>query len=118
MYFHSLFTVQVVGQVLPAWMCSLHCSLWDGMAIGSSALKERLVPASSCQFLLAPPWACHLGFRGGTRGRKAHMSELWLLDLSPLQENYLYLKEQLSEVCSRHGERVLDTPHNPISLGG
>ena len=30
----------------------------------------------------------------------------------------MYLKEKLSEVCSRHSERVLDTPHNPISLGG
>ena len=34
-----------------------------------------------------------------------------------LQENYSYLREKLSQVCAKHGERVLDTPHNPISLG-
>jgi O-phospho-L-seryl-tRNASec:L-selenocysteinyl-tRNA synthase len=33
------------------------------------------------------------------------------------KENYAYVKEKLSEVCGRHGERVLDTRHNPISLG-
>lgn len=36
---------------------------------------------------------------------------------SVVQENYAYLKEKLSEVCGRHGERVLETRHNPISLG-
>lgn len=34
-----------------------------------------------------------------------------------MQDNYVYLKEKLSEVCGRHGVRVLDTRHNPISLG-
>lgn len=34
-----------------------------------------------------------------------------------LQENYIYLKEKLIEVCVKHGERVLETSHNPISLG-
>ena len=86
---------------------------WDGYR---QLCTQRKV--SSCQFLPGPTLGLPLGFQGGTRGCKAHMSELWLLDLSPLQENYLYLKERLSEVCSRHGERVLDTPHNPISLGG
>ena len=34
-----------------------------------------------------------------------------------LQENYGYLKEKLGEVCAKHGERVLETGHNPISIG-
>lgn len=36
---------------------------------------------------------------------------------SVVQENYSYLKEKLGEVCAKHGERVLETSHNPISLG-
>ena len=38
-------------------------------------------------------------------------------DLLSMQENYKYLKEKLKEVASRHGERVLNTPNNPISIG-
>jgi O-phospho-L-seryl-tRNASec:L-selenocysteinyl-tRNA synthase len=33
------------------------------------------------------------------------------------KENYVYLKQKLGEVCTKHGERVLETSHNPISLG-
>ena len=29
----------------------------------------------------------------------------------------MYLKQKLGEVCTKHGERVLETSHNPISLG-
>ena len=35
----------------------------------------------------------------------------------PLQENYKYLKEKLTEVATKHGERVLHTPKNSISIG-
>ena len=28
-----------------------------------------------------------------------------------------YIIENLREVAKKHGERVLDTPHNPISIG-
>ena len=34
-----------------------------------------------------------------------------------LQENVGYLKQKLDEVAKKHGERVLSTPHNPISIG-
>lgn len=34
-----------------------------------------------------------------------------------LQANYKYLHEQLSAVAEKHGERVLHTPNNPISIG-
>ena len=34
-----------------------------------------------------------------------------------LQENYSYLRARLEEVAGRHGERVLSTPNNPISIG-
>jgi len=33
------------------------------------------------------------------------------------QENYQYLVSGLTEVASRHNERVLRTPHNDISIG-
>ena len=99
--------------------CVHHTAL-SGMGGVQAALhsKKGQVGASACSGL-GPTCSCHLGFRVGLEGAKLIIrSELWLLDLSPLQENYLYLREKLSEVCSRHGERVLDTPHNPISIGG
>lgn len=34
-----------------------------------------------------------------------------------LQENYKYLREKLAGVAAKHGERVLNTPNNPISVG-
>lgn len=30
---------------------------------------------------------------------------------------YKYLKEELSKVASKHGEKILDTKSNPISIG-
>lgn len=30
---------------------------------------------------------------------------------------YNYLKDELSKVASKHGERLLDTKNNPISMG-
>jgi len=36
---------------------------------------------------------------------------------SSTQENYKYLKEKLTEVATKHGERVLHTPKNAISIG-
>ena len=39
------------------------------------------------------------------------------LNIMLRQENYVYLKQKLGEVCTKHGERVLETSHNPISLG-
>lgn len=33
------------------------------------------------------------------------------------QENFVYLREQLTLVAQKHGESVLRTDHNPISLG-
>ena len=33
------------------------------------------------------------------------------------QDNYEYLKQKLEEVATKHGERVLVTPKNPISIG-
>lgn len=34
-----------------------------------------------------------------------------------MQSNFLYLKQELSKVAAKHGEVVLNTPHNPISMG-
>lgn len=33
------------------------------------------------------------------------------------KEMYKYLKEELSKVASKHGEKILDTKSNPISIG-
>lgn len=33
------------------------------------------------------------------------------------KENYQYLSTKLSEVAAKHGERVLSTGHNGISMG-
>lgn len=30
---------------------------------------------------------------------------------------YAYLKEELNKVALKHGERLLDTKNNPISIG-
>lgn len=37
--------------------------------------------------------------------------------IDPLQEVYSYLSEGLSKVAAAHGERLLSTKGNPISLG-
>lgn len=37
--------------------------------------------------------------------------------LKERKENYQYLASKLSEVASKHGERLLQTPHNGISMG-
>ena len=34
-----------------------------------------------------------------------------------LQESYQTLSNELRKVCEIHGEKLLDTKHNPISLG-
>lgn len=33
------------------------------------------------------------------------------------QEIYSFLAEELKSLAAAHGERLLHTPHNPISLG-
>ena len=33
------------------------------------------------------------------------------------KEMYKYLKEELSKVAAKHGEKILDTKNNPISIG-
>lgn len=40
-----------------------------------------------------------------------------LLCLHVLQEIYLFLAQELKSLASSHRERLLHTPHNPISLG-
>lgn len=37
--------------------------------------------------------------------------------ISQRKEMYNYLKEELGKVASKHGERILDTKNNPISMG-
>lgn len=37
--------------------------------------------------------------------------------LKQRKDVYIYLKERLKEVATIHGERLLDTPNNPISIG-
>lgn len=39
------------------------------------------------------------------------------LCLHVLQEIYSFLAQELKRLASAHGERLLHTPHNPISLG-
>lgn len=39
------------------------------------------------------------------------------LCLHGLQEIYSFLAQELKTLASVHGERLLHTPHNPISLG-
>ena len=85
--------VQGGGQVLHVWMCSSPYSPSVQRATSSSAAKEKQVYTRDDTLVCACVYGPHL------------------------QENYEYLKEKLSEVCGRHGERVLATPHNPISLG-
>lgn len=45
----------------------------------------------------------------GSDGYRALMKER--------KENYGLLREKLEEVAARHGERVLATKNNPISMG-
>ena len=33
------------------------------------------------------------------------------------KELFTYLKEELTTCANKHGEKVLETPHNPISMG-
>ena len=33
------------------------------------------------------------------------------------KEVFIYLRQELEKCAKRHGERVLETPHNPISMG-
>ena len=37
--------------------------------------------------------------------------------ISQRKEMYNYLKEELGKVASKHGEKILDTKNNPISIG-
>lgn len=37
--------------------------------------------------------------------------------ISQRKEIYKYLKEELAKVATKHGERLLDTKNNPISIG-
>ncbi len=37
--------------------------------------------------------------------------------ISQRKEMYKYLKEELSKVASKHGEKILETKNNPISVG-
>lgn len=37
--------------------------------------------------------------------------------LSERKEAFNYLKAELTQFAEKHGEKVLDTPNNPISLG-
>lgn len=37
--------------------------------------------------------------------------------ISERKEMYKYLKEELGKIAVKHGERILDTRNNPISLG-
>lgn len=43
-----------------------------------------------------------------------HASSLFL---HVLQDIYSFLVQELKSLASAHGERLLQTPHNPISLG-
>ncbi|MEQ2292217.1 hypothetical protein AMECASPLE_020821, partial [Ameca splendens] len=45
----------------------------------------------------------------GANGYKKYLSER--------KEIYSFLVEELKNLASAHGERLLHTPHNPISLG-
>ena len=45
----------------------------------------------------------------GTAGYKALMDER--------RENYKLLKEEMTKVAEKYGERVLETRNNPISIG-
>lgn len=33
------------------------------------------------------------------------------------KEMFKYLKEELGKIAAKHGERILDTRNNPISMG-
>lgn len=37
--------------------------------------------------------------------------------ISQRKEMYSYLKDELTKVATKHGERVLETKNNPISMG-
>ena len=37
--------------------------------------------------------------------------------LKKRKEQYTYLREKLSVCAERHGEKLLEIPHNPISMG-
>ena len=45
----------------------------------------------------------------GTAGYKALMDER--------RENYKLLKDEMTKVADKYGERVLETKNNPISIG-
>ena len=45
----------------------------------------------------------------GTAGYKALMDER--------RENYKLIKEEMTKVAEKYGERVLETRNNPISIG-
>lgn len=37
--------------------------------------------------------------------------------ISQRKEMYAYLKEELTKIALKHGERILETKNNPISIG-
>ncbi|CAK8692903.1 unnamed protein product [Clavelina lepadiformis] len=37
--------------------------------------------------------------------------------LSERKDNYSYLREEMRKLAEKHDERILETPHNPISIG-
>lgn len=45
------------------------------------------------------------------------IASLLSLHLHFVQEVYSFLAEELKSLAATHGERLLHTPHNPISLG-
>lgn len=43
--------------------------------------------------------------------------ELYLFAVFLFQEMFVYLSTQLKKLAEAYNERLLQTPHNPISLG-
>lgn len=37
--------------------------------------------------------------------------------ISQRKEMYKYLKEELGKIATKHGEKILETKNNPISIG-
>lgn len=62
---------------------------------------------------------CYISRKQNVRQKKAvECGELFITGVvyGP-QELYGHLAQELSALAERHGERLLHTPHNPISLG-
>ena len=100
-------------------------------AVVQSTDKNFMVPVGGSLVWSPPPRASFIEELNGTYPGRASISPLldvlitllhfgrvgWRAALNDRERVFLVLRDSLSAVASAHGERLLATPHNPISVG-